>query len=102
PAPGGGLRALAATGQARRLVEGYIRPYVRAFGRVDYFTYAPERLADFTGDPLLLERVRVLAPARPTPRAVRAVTLSSTHAAELAACSVLRIFQLTGAIPALI
>ena len=102
PALGGGLRALAASGQASRLVEGYFRPYVAALGRVDYFTYAPERLDEFTRDPLLLERVRVLAPARPIPRSVRAVTLTSTHAAELAACSVLRVFQLTGAIPPLI
>jgi glycosyltransferase involved in cell wall biosynthesis len=102
PALGGGLRALAASGQAPRLVEGYFRPYVAAFGRVDYFTYAPERLDEFTRDPLLLERVRVLAPARPTPRAVRALTLASAHAAALAACSVLRVFQLTGTVPALV
>jgi len=102
PALGGGLRALAASGQAPRLVDGYLRPYVDALGRVDYFTYAPERLQEFTRDPLLLERVRVLAPARPTPRAVRALTLTAAHAAELAACAVLRVFQLTGAVPALI
>jgi glycosyltransferase involved in cell wall biosynthesis len=102
PAVGGGLRALAATGQAPRLIAGYFRPYVAALGRVDYFTYAPERLDEFTRDPLLLERVRVLGPARPTPRAVRTLTLTSAHAAELAACAVLRVFQLTGAIPALI
>lgn len=102
PALGGGLRALAASGQAPRLVEGYFRPYVAAFGRIDYFTYAPERLDEFTRDPLLLERVRVLAPSRATPRAVRTVTLTSAHAAELASCAALRVFQLTGAIPALI
>jgi len=102
PALGGGLRALAASGQAPRLVEGYFRPYVAALGRVDYFTYALERLEEFTCDPLLLERVRVLAPARPMPRALRALTLTSAHAAELAACSVLRVFQLTGAVPALV
>jgi len=102
PAAGGGLRALAASGQASRLVDGYLRPYVTALGRVDYFTYAPERLEEFTRDPILLERVRVLAPARPTPRAVRTLTLTSSHAAELAACAVLRVFQLTGAIPATI
>jgi glycosyltransferase involved in cell wall biosynthesis len=102
PAPGGGLRALAATGQAPRLVDGYLRPYVAAFGRVDYFTYAPERLQEFTNDPLLLERVRVLAPARPTPRAVRTLTLTSSHAAEVSACAVVRVFQLTGAVPAII
>jgi hypothetical protein len=102
PAAGGGLRALAATGQAPRLIDGYLRPYVVALGRVDYFTYAPERLEEFTRDPILLERVRVLAPARATPRAVRTLTLASSHATELAACAVLRVFQLTGAIPALI
>src|SRR5262249_11328448 len=102
PPLGGGLRALAATGQAPRLVEGYLRPYVAAFGRVDYFTYAPERLEEFTRDPLLLERVRVLAPARPIPRGVRALTLTTSHAAELAACAALRVFQLTGAVPALL
>src|SRR5207249_4127625 len=46
PALGGGLRALAASGQAPRLVEGYFRPYVAALGRVDYFTYALERLEE--------------------------------------------------------
>jgi glycosyltransferase involved in cell wall biosynthesis len=101
PALGGGLRALAASGQAPRLVEGYMRPYVAAFGRVDYFTYAQERLDEFTRDPLLLERVRVLAPARAMSRTARAFTLTSDHAAELRACAALRVFQLTGAIPAL-
>ncbi len=101
PALGDGLGALAASGQVPRLLDGYVRPYVAAFGRVDYFTYAPERLTDFTRDPLLLERVRVLAPPRPTARARRAVTLVSAHAAEIAGCAALRVFQLTGAIPAL-
>ena len=34
PALGGGIRALAETGQLSRLVDGYMRPYADAFGEV--------------------------------------------------------------------
>ena len=51
PALGGGIRELAATGQASRLLKGYFTPYRRAFGDLIYFSYLPESLAEFASDP---------------------------------------------------
>lgn len=102
PALGGGLGELARTGQAARLVDGYMVPYAKAFDGVRYFSYLPERLADFTDDPLLAERVRLLAPRRPTPRARRAISMVAAHADDFRRCAVLRVFQVTGTVPALL
>lgn len=102
PALGGGIRALAETGQLSRLVDGYMRPYADAFGEVVYFSYLPESLADFSDDRALLERVSVLAPPRPTSRGRRAVTMAGAHAAAFRRCRALRVFQITGVIPALL
>ena len=102
PALGGGLRELAATGQVARLVDGYLRPYAAAFDRILYFSYLEESLAEFTDDPALLAKAWVLGPSRPTSRARRALGLAWTHAAELRQCAALRVFQVTGVIPALI
>ncbi len=102
PALGGGIRALAQSGQQSRLIDGYFRPYARAFDGVTYFSYLPETLAEFTDDAALRDRVRVLAPARPLSRGRRAVEIPFRHAAELRACKALRVFQITGVIPAII
>ncbi len=102
PALGGGIRALAATGQASRLLNGYFTPYRRAFGDLIYFTYLPESLPEFASDPDLLAHVKVLAPPRPVWRGLRAATMPWTHAAEFRSCSVLRVFQITGVVPALL
>ena len=51
PALGGGLGELASTGQAGRLLDGYLARYVGAFERVLYFSYLVEALGDFTRDP---------------------------------------------------
>jgi glycosyltransferase involved in cell wall biosynthesis len=102
PALGSGLGELARTGQAARLVDGYMRPYAKAFDGVRYFSYLPERLADFSDDPWLAARVRVLAPARTTSRARRAVSMVLAYGAELSGCAVLRVFQITGTVPALL
>lgn len=101
PALGGGIRALAETGQQSRLVDGYLRPYARAFDGLVYVSYLPESLAEFTDDPDLLHRVRLLAPPRPMNRGRRALEIPRVHAAELGACAALRVFQITGVIPAL-
>jgi glycosyltransferase involved in cell wall biosynthesis len=102
PALGGGIRALAATGQASRLLKGYFTPYRRAFGDLIYFSYLPESLAEFASDPDLLAHVKVAAPPRPMWRGRRAASMVWTHAAEFRSCSVLRVFQVTGVIPALL
>lgn len=101
PALGSGLRALAETGQKSRMLDGYMGPYADAFGEVCYFSYLAESLDEFTSEPALLDRVRVLAPLRPMSRGRRAVTMVGAHAAEFRRCRVLRVFQITGVIPAL-
>jgi len=102
PALGGGLRALAQSGQQSRLIDGYFRPYLGAFDGLDYFSYLPESLAEFTDDPALRERVRIWAPPRPMTRGRRAVQIPFAHAAPMKGCAALRVFQITGVIPALI
>lgn len=102
PALGGGLGELARTGQASRLLEGYIARYLKAFDRVRYFSYLNESLRDFTGDATLLDRVDVLAPHRRLGRGRRAATMAWTDGHALRSCTVLRVFQITGAIPAVV
>lgn len=102
PALGGGIRALAQSGQQSRLIDGYFRPYLEAFEGLDYFSYLPESLAEFTDDPLLRDRVRLLAPPGPMARGRRAAQIPFAHAAQMRGCSALRVFQITGVIPALI
>jgi glycosyltransferase involved in cell wall biosynthesis len=101
PALGGGIRALAQSGQQSRLIDGYFRPYLAAFDGLDYFSYLPESLAEFTDDPTLRERVRVLAPPGPMARGRRAWQIPVVHAEQMSQCSALRVFQITGVIPAL-
>jgi glycosyltransferase involved in cell wall biosynthesis len=102
PALGSGLGELAAGGQASRLIDGYFAPYARAFGDIRYFSYLPESLQTFTPDPELRQRVRVLAPATPMSRSRRALSMPWAHAADFRACRLLRAFQITGVLPALI
>ena len=102
PSLGGGIRALAETGQQSRLLDGYLRPYAGAFGDIYYFSYLPESLDEFTTDRALLERVRVLAPPRPVSRGRRATAMLRAHAGEFRSCAALRVFQITGVIPALL
>ena len=102
PALGGGLGELARTGQASRLLEGYMARYVTAFDRVRYFSYLVESLRDFTRDVTLLDRVDVLAPHRPLGRGRRAATMAWTDSHALQSCAVLRVFQVTGTLPAVV
>ena len=99
PALGGGIREMARTGQASRLIDGYLRRYAEAFDEVVYFSYLPESLDEFTDDARLRARVRVVAPARPVSRSRRAAQLARAHRDDLAACHVLRAFQITGVAP---
>ena len=100
PALGSGIRSLAEAGQLSRLLDGYMRPYADAFGEVLYFSYLPESLEEFTSDPALLRRVRVVAPAQPMSRGRRALTMATADAQEFRCCQAMRVFQITGTIPA--
>jgi len=101
PAIRGGLGELARTGQDARLIDGYLQPYARAFEEVRYFSYLDESLRDFTSDAELLARVR-LYPGGGWHAWAYGSVMTWRHAHALRACSVLRVFQMTGALPAVI
>jgi len=101
PAIRGGLGELARTGQHTRLLDGYLVPYARAFGDVRYFSYLDESLASFTADAELLARARVLPGGRVHPWAY-AFLMPLRHRRAMRDCSVFRVFQATGVIPALL
>jgi len=102
PALGGGIGELRRTGQDSRLLDGYLTPYAGAFERVWYFSYLPETLADYTRDARLLQSVRLVAPRSRRPRLLRALALPLAHRSAFKRCAVLRVFQVTGVIPALV
>jgi glycosyltransferase involved in cell wall biosynthesis len=101
PAIRGGLGELAKTGQDSRLIDGYLRPYAAVFGEVRYFSYLDESLEAYTADPDLLARVRVLRGGMLHPW-LYAFLMPLRYRREMRGCSVLRVFQITGVIPALI
>jgi glycosyltransferase involved in cell wall biosynthesis len=101
PSIRGGLGELAKTGQDSRLIDGYLRPYAAAFRGVRYFSYLDESLDAYVADPDLLARVRVLRGGWLHPW-LYAFLMPLRYRRELRGCSVLRVFQITGVIPALI
>jgi glycosyltransferase involved in cell wall biosynthesis len=100
PAIRGGLGELARTGQHTRLVDGYLRRYAGAFDAVRYFSYLPESLGDFTRDREILARVNLVAGSGWHPW-LYTFLMPLRHRRALAGCSVLRVFQITGAVPAI-
>lgn len=102
PALGSGLADLRRSGQDSRLVDGYLRPYASAFERVWYFSYLVETLEQYSLDPALLSAVRLVAPRRRQGRLRRALTLPLVDAGALRRCAVMRVFQVTGVVPALV
>jgi len=101
PAIRGGLGELAKTGQHSRLIDGYFKPYARAFEAVHYFSYLDESLSAYTTDPELAARVRLHPGGHWHPWAYGFV-MPLRYARELRQCSILRVFQVTGALPAVI
>lgn len=96
-----GLQDLAATGQHVRLIEGYLRPYARAFEEVRYFSYANESLSQYTTDPELLQRVRLYPGPGPNARMYPAL-MPFRYWRQFGGCEVFRVFQITGVVPALL
>jgi glycosyltransferase involved in cell wall biosynthesis len=101
PSIRGGLGEAARTGQHTRLVDGYLRPYAAAFDEVRYFSYLRERLDDYTTDAAVLARTRLIA-GRGWHPWLYTLAMPLVHARALAGCSVLRVFQALGAMPAVI
>jgi glycosyltransferase involved in cell wall biosynthesis len=96
----GGLGELARAGQHSRFIDGYLKPYTRAFDEIRYFSYRVESLEDYTDDAQVRASVRLLAATRWHPWAY-AFVMPLRYRRELRGCSVLRVFQVTGVIPAL-
>ncbi|HKB25586.1 MAG TPA: glycosyltransferase family 4 protein [Methylomirabilota bacterium] len=101
PAIRGGLGELAKTGQHTRLIDAYLRPYARAFEEVLYFSYLAESLEAYETDRELGARVRLLPGGGWHPWAYGFV-MPVRYSRELRRCSILRVFQVTGALPAVI
>jgi len=101
PAIRGGLGELAKTGQHARLIDGYLKPYARGFEAVRYFSYLTESLDAYTTDPEVLARVSLYPGGGWHPWAYSFV-MPLRYAREFRRCSILRVFQITGALPAAI
>jgi glycosyltransferase involved in cell wall biosynthesis len=97
----GGLGELARTGQHSRFIEGYLKPYARAFDEIRYFSYRVESLDDYTDDPEVRASVRLLPATQWHPWAY-AFVMPLRYRREVRGCSVLRVFQVTGVVPALV
>src|SRR5437899_4762203 len=74
----GGLGELARAGQHSRFIDGYLKPYTRAFDEIRYFSYRVESLEDYTDDAQVRASVRLLAATRWHPWA-----RSEEHTSEL-------------------
>jgi glycosyltransferase involved in cell wall biosynthesis/2-polyprenyl-3-methyl-5-hydroxy-6-metoxy-1,4-benzoquinol methylase len=102
PALGSGLSDLHRTGQHERLLAYDLRHYSLAFDRVLYWSYFREALEDFTRDPLLLDTVTLLPKRAPWPAKVYALVLPIAYWRYIRRCHVLRVFQFSGVVPALV
>jgi glycosyltransferase involved in cell wall biosynthesis len=101
PAIRGGLGELAMTGQHARLIDGYLKPYARAFEAVRYFSYLTESLDAYTTDPELTGRVRIY-PGRGWHPWAYSFAMPFRYRDAFRGCAIFRVFQVTGVIPALI
>jgi glycosyltransferase involved in cell wall biosynthesis len=102
PALGSGLTDLGRTGQHERLLNYDLRHYCEVYDRVYYFSYFREALADFTSDPLLLDKLVLLPRRGPWPVRAYALLLPFLYRREFRECEALRVEQFPGVIPALI
>lgn len=102
PALGSGLTDLRRGGQDQRLLAYDLRHYAAAYDQVSYFSYYDESLAEFTTDPVLLGKVRLLPRRGLWPPKIYALLLPLIHHQQFRRCEVLRVMQFSGVIPALV
>ncbi len=98
----GGILNMKQAGQHERLLRYDLTYYARRFNRVYYFSYLREKLEDYTGDPLLLSKVTLIPRPRWISRRLYTFLLPLIQRRLMKQCSILRAYQLTGVIPALI
>jgi glycosyltransferase involved in cell wall biosynthesis len=102
PALGSGLTDLKRTGQHERLLNYDLRHYCESYDRVYYVSYFRESLADFTSDPLLLDKIVLLPKRGQWPARAYALLLPFLYRRQLRECEALRIEQFSGVVPALV
>ncbi len=102
PALGSGLTDLNRTGQHERLLDYDLRHYCESYDRVYYVSYFRESLADFTRDPLLLDKVVLLPKRGRWPARAYAFLLPFLYRRQLRECEALRVEQFSGVVPALV
>lgn len=101
PAIRGGIGELARTGQHSRFIDGYLTPYARAFDQVRYFSYLKESLEPYRAGRTLPANVRLLPGADWHPWLYTGV-MPIRYRREFRDCTVLRVFQVTGVLPAIV
>jgi glycosyltransferase involved in cell wall biosynthesis len=94
PEQGGSIANLARSGQDRRFVDYYLRKYAAEFSRVIYFSYIQENLS--------LPNNCVVVSNPGFHRWLYAYFMPLIHYRKLKSCSVLRVMQAYGAIPAIV
>jgi glycosyltransferase involved in cell wall biosynthesis len=100
PAAGGGLRRLRETGQHTRLIGHYFRAYAAAFDHVHYFSYLNESFVGYGHYDELQPRVTVWPGREHVPYTLYGLLMPILRRDVMARCNVLRVFQATGALPA--
>src|SRR3989442_5551293 len=94
----GGLGELARAGQHSRFIDGYLKPYARAFDEIRYFSYRVESLEDYTDDAQVRASVRLLAATRWHPWAY-AFVMPIRYLRERRRSSLLHPVHVAGGIP---
>lgn len=97
---GGGLRDYVRNGQLDNLFRYHLPGYLRTFERISFFSYLDERIEDYTDDPELRARVTVWPKRAKLPRKAYAALLPWIYREQVRECTVFRVLQATGALPA--
>ena len=98
----GGILDMKQAGQHERLLNYDLHYYAQHYDRVYYFSYLRERLEDYTQDPLLREKVTLIPRPAWVSRRLYAFLMPWIQAETIRRCGILRAYQLTGVIPAVL
>jgi len=102
PPLGGGLRSLAKTGQHERLLNYYFPAYLMRFEKVFYFSYYDEDIKDYHHAQNVNKHLVVIPKPAKINFLIYAFLLPIINRDQIKKCDVLRIYQATGVIPAII
>jgi glycosyltransferase involved in cell wall biosynthesis len=89
------------SGQLRRLLT-VLRHYAAAIPQVYYFSYAHETISNYTDEPLLRERIQVLARPSNISNRVYSLLIPYYWKKQIRACNAILVGQAVGAVPAIL